>query len=34
LGELIFMDLDMINKLVFDVVESVRINEDEPGAGI
>jgi len=28
------MDLDMINKLVFDVVESVRENEDDPGAGI
>ncbi|WP_235282996.1 MULTISPECIES: hypothetical protein [unclassified Methanosarcina] len=28
------MDLDMINKLVFDVVESVRRNENEPGAGV
>lgn len=28
------MDLDIINKLVFDVVESVRKNEDEPGAGV
>lgn len=28
------MDLDMINKLVFDVVELVRKNEDDPGAGV
>ncbi|WP_440945023.1 tetratricopeptide repeat protein [Methanosarcina sp. T3] len=28
------MDLDMINKLIFGVVELVRENEDETGAGI
>ncbi|WP_239450990.1 hypothetical protein [Methanosarcina horonobensis] len=28
------MDLDIINKLVFNVVESVRKNEGEPDAGV
>lgn len=34
LRELIFMDLDTISKLVFDVVESVRKNEDDSGAWV
>lgn len=28
------MDLDIVNRLIFDVVESVRKNEDEPCAEV